>query len=96
MPTFSHAPSEQPQAGFWLYGPEVFRTHCRRDTRPSATPVGAICNRDGKDNRPRRGQIATPSRSHSKPRPTTNGVRIPDRQTAAARHLAGGRTLLST
>ena len=30
MPTFTHARSEQSQAGFRLYGPEIFRTYCRR------------------------------------------------------------------
>ncbi|MCF7994696.1 MAG: hypothetical protein K9L88_07640 [Chromatiaceae bacterium] len=30
MPTFSQALATHPKAGFWLYGPEVFRTYCRR------------------------------------------------------------------
>ncbi|SDX89372.1 hypothetical protein SAMN05421644_11820 [Allochromatium warmingii] len=31
MPTFSQALVNQPKSGFWLYGPEVFRTYCRRN-----------------------------------------------------------------
>ena len=31
MPTFSQALATQPEAGFWLYGPEVFRTYCDRN-----------------------------------------------------------------
>ena len=31
MPTFSQAVATQPEAGFWLYGPEIFRTYCRRN-----------------------------------------------------------------
>ena len=30
MPTLTHALTEQHQAGFWLFGPEIFRTYCRR------------------------------------------------------------------
>jgi hypothetical protein len=29
-PTFKHAHSSQPDSGFWLHGPEVFRAYCRR------------------------------------------------------------------
>ncbi len=30
MATFSEALANQPVAGLWLYGPEIFRTYCRR------------------------------------------------------------------
>ena len=30
IPTFTHALAEQPDTGFWLYGPEIFRTDRRR------------------------------------------------------------------
>ena len=30
MPTFTYALAEQPATGFWLYGPEIFRTYCGR------------------------------------------------------------------
>lgn len=30
MPTFTQALATQPEAGFWLYGPEVFRSYCSR------------------------------------------------------------------
>jgi len=30
LPTFTHALAKQPARGFWLYGPEIFRTDCRR------------------------------------------------------------------
>jgi hypothetical protein len=30
MPTFSQALATQPESGFWLFGPEVFRAYCDR------------------------------------------------------------------
>jgi hypothetical protein len=49
LPTFAHALADQPDTGFWLYGPEVFRAywaiHDDGDGGPSLHAVEAIRHR---------------------------------------------------